>query len=60
MFIEQMIEFKLRDPGPLIVHVILKLVIFYDKTKIFNRLHASVLKATSAEAKGRVTRTAIT
>ena len=31
MFIEQIIEFELRGPGPPIVHVILKLVIFVTK-----------------------------
>ena len=31
MFIEQIIKFELRGPGPQIVHVILKLVVFMTK-----------------------------
>ena len=34
MFIEQIIEFELRVPKPLVVQVFLKLVIFITKTKI--------------------------
>ena len=34
MFIEQVIEIKFKGPGPLVVHVILKLVIFMPKRKI--------------------------
>ena len=33
MLIEQAIEFWLRRPGPLVVHVDLKLVIFMKKQK---------------------------
>ena len=33
MFIEQIIEFELRDPGPLVVHAILKLGVLLTKQK---------------------------
>ena len=33
MLIEQIIEFKSRVPGPLVVHIFLKLVIFMTKQK---------------------------
>ena len=34
MFIEQIIEFELKGPGPLVVHAILKLgVFFFDKQR---------------------------
>ena len=33
MLIEQIIEFESRVPGPLVVHIILKLVIFMTKQK---------------------------
>ena len=33
MFIEQIIEFESRVPGPLVVHIFLKLVIFMTKQK---------------------------
>ena len=36
MLIEQIIEFELRVPRPLVVHVFPKLAIFHHKTKISN------------------------
>ena len=50
MFIEQIIEFELRSPGPLGRTCNLKTSYFHDKTKTFNRLRAFGIKATSAEA----------
>ena len=50
MFIEQIIEFELKGPGALDRTCNSKTGYFYDKTKIFNRLRAPGLKATSAEA----------
>ena len=47
MLIEQIIEFELRVPGPLVVHVFLKLVIFMTKQKSSKanlRVHYLMLK----------------
>ena len=41
MLIEQIIEFESRVPGPLVVHIFLKLVIFM--TKIFKGESSSAL-----------------
>ena len=60
MYIEQIIEFELKGPGPHGRTCNPKTGNFYDKTKTFNWLRASNLKATSAEAQGRSTRTATT
>ena len=50
MFIEQIIEFELRSPGPLGRTCNPKTSYFHDKTKTFNRLRAFGINATSAEA----------
>ena len=47
MFIEQIIEFQSRVPGPLVIHVFLKLVIFMTKQKSSKtnlRVHYLMLK----------------
>ena len=47
MLIEQIIEFESRVPGPLVVHIFLKLVIFMTKQKSSNanlRVHYLKLK----------------
>ena len=47
MLIEQIIEFESRVPGPLFVHIFLKLVIFMTKQKFSKanlRLHYLMLK----------------
>ena len=47
MLIEQIIEFESRVPGPLVVHIFLKLVIFMTKQKSFKanlRVHYLMLK----------------
>ena len=49
MFIEQIVEFELRSCDPFGRTCNPKTGYFYDKTKIINRLRASVLKASTAE-----------
>ena len=47
MLIEQIIEFQSRVPGPLVVHIFLKLVIFMTKPKSSKanlRVHYLMLK----------------
>ena len=47
MLIEQIIEFESRVPGPLVVHIFLKLVIFMTKQKSSKanlRVHYLMLK----------------
>ena len=47
MLIEQIIEFESRVPGPLVVHIFLKLVIFMTKQKSLKanlRVHYLTLK----------------
>ena len=47
MLIEQIIEFESRVPGPLVVHIFLKLVIFMTKqksSKAILRVHYLMLK----------------
>ena len=38
MLIEQIIEFELRGPGPLVVHILLQLVIFEAKQKSLRKI----------------------
>ena len=47
MLIEQIIEFESRVPGPLVVHIFLKLIIFVTKQKSLKanlRVHYLMLK----------------
>ena len=39
MFIEQIIRFELRSPGPLVVHLMLKLAIFMTKQRSSRKMN---------------------
>ena len=54
MLIEQIIEFESRVPGPLVVHIFLKLVIFMTKQKIFKGKSSSALFNAKNVAKSNV------
>ena len=55
MLIEQIIEFESRVPGPQVVHVFLKLVIFITKQNFKANLGANYLGSGYIASRGKIT-----
>ena len=53
MFVEQIIQFELKSPDPMVVHVVLNWFVFMTKKNRPGKFLSELLDTTSSVARGR-------